>query len=126
MPFVCWKRGKFYLKVNKDKTSQECPNCGKLTGKKKLNQRVHNCQFCGHTESRDSAAAKVILKRGLSAVGRTVQPEPTGENVRGEVLPGGHIQLSLFDLSEYDSRQDSVMRESPTITFSLVVGASRA
>ncbi len=34
LPFVCWKRGKFYLKVNKNGTSQECPNCGSKTGKK--------------------------------------------------------------------------------------------
>jgi putative transposase len=28
LPYVCWKRSKFYLKVNKDGTSQECSNCG--------------------------------------------------------------------------------------------------
>ena len=107
LPYVCWKRGKYYLKVDKNKTSQTCPKCDKETGKKKLNQRVHKCQFCGHFESRDTAAAKVILKRGLSAVGRAVQPETTGKNAQVVGLSGNPTQLSLFDLSEYDSRQEA-------------------
>ncbi len=73
LPFICWKRGKFYLKVNKDGTSQECPKCGKNTGKKKLNQRVHTCQHCGYQEQRDIASAQVIKNRGLMAVGRIVK-----------------------------------------------------
>jgi putative transposase len=36
LPFICGQRGKYYLKVNKNGTSQECPNCGTATGKKKL------------------------------------------------------------------------------------------
>ena len=99
LPFVCQKRGKFYLKVNKDGTSQECPKCHQITGRKPLNQREHNCPFCGHSESRDTAAAKVILHRGLSAVGRTVL-----ENAHGVVLSGDYGQLSLFDLTVYSSR----------------------
>ncbi|MGL5508712.1 MAG: zinc ribbon domain-containing protein, partial [Microcoleaceae cyanobacterium] len=47
-------------KVDKNGASQECPNCGKRTGKKQLSQRVHNCQYCGHREQRDIASAKVI------------------------------------------------------------------
>jgi len=34
LPYVCWKRDKFYLKVDKNGTSQECPDCGKRTGEK--------------------------------------------------------------------------------------------
>ena len=104
LPFVCWKRGKYYRKVNKDLTSQICPNCGKETGKKALKERKHYCPYCHTTESRDIAAAKVIKKRGLSAVGRTVQPEPTGKIAYGGVLSGNCIQLTLFDLAAYDSR----------------------
>lgn len=92
LPFVTWKRGKYFLKVNKNGTSQECPNCQQLTGKKPLNQRSHNCRFCGHIESRDIAASKVILNRGLKAVGHIVF-----KNAPGEVLTGIN-QITLIDL----------------------------
>jgi len=72
LPYICWKRGKFYQKVDKNFTSQECPNCHQKTGKKSLNQRLHNCQFCGYQENRDIASAKVIKNRGLIAVGQPV------------------------------------------------------
>jgi putative transposase len=72
LPYICWKRGKFYQKVDKNFTSQECPNCHQQTGKKKLSERLHNCQFCGYQENRDIASAKVIKNRGLIAVGQPV------------------------------------------------------
>ena len=83
LPFVCWKRGKFFLKVDKNGTSQTCPKCDSHTGKKSLSERVHNCQVCGHQESRDIAAAKVIRKRGLVAVGHTVQEKACGGGLAG-------------------------------------------
>ncbi|MEQ9671166.1 MAG: transposase, partial [Coleofasciculus sp. G2-EDA-02] len=46
--------------------------CLKETGKKKLSQRVHKCQYCGYTQDRDIAAAQVVEIRGLEAVGHTV------------------------------------------------------
>ncbi len=58
LPFVAWKRRKYYLKVDKNGTSQECPNCGAITGKKELSERVHRCDSCGHIEPRDTASAK--------------------------------------------------------------------
>ena len=70
LPYVCWKRSKFYLKVNKNGTSQECSNCGNHTGKKDLSERVHNCQYCGYTAPRDVVSAEVIKNRGLIAVQR--------------------------------------------------------
>jgi putative transposase len=63
-----------------------------MTGKKKLNQRIHNCQFCGHIENRDTASAKVIEYRGNTAVG-----QPVSQNACGDVLTGIK-QLTLFDL----------------------------
>lgn len=72
LPYVCWKRSKFYLKVDKNGTSQECSNCGNHTGKKHLGERVHNCQYCGYTAPRDVVSAEVIRNRGLIAVGHTV------------------------------------------------------
>ena len=83
LPFVIWKRGKYYLKVDKNGTSQECPNCGAITGKKALSERVHRCDSCGHIEPRDTASAKVIENRGKNAVGLTVL-----ENARGGDLTG--------------------------------------
>jgi len=91
LPYVCWKRGKFYLKVNKDGTSQECSNCGNQTGKKQLNERLHNCQYCGYRAPRDVVSAKVIKNRGLVAVGHTVN-----ENACEDVLTG--INQNLISL----------------------------
>jgi putative transposase len=72
MSWVCWKQGVHFEKVNKDYTSQVCPNCDRHTGKKALDNRVHNCPECGYTTHRDVAAAQVIRNRGLSAEGRFV------------------------------------------------------
>lgn len=83
LPFVCWKRGKYFLEVDKNYTSQECSNCGQFTGKKKLSERIHNCQHCGHTESRDINSAKIIRDRGLMAVGHTVREKACGVGLAG-------------------------------------------
>ena len=71
LPFVCFKRGVYYHKVDKNYTSQICPKCGTNTGKKTLSQRVHCCD-CGALMNRDIASAKVIQQRGNAAVGHTV------------------------------------------------------
>ncbi|MCZ8247967.1 MAG: zinc ribbon domain-containing protein [Microcystis sp. LE19-195.1E] len=90
LPFVVWKRGKYYLKVDKNGTSQECPNCGAITGKKSLSERVHRCNSCGHIEPRDTASAKVIENRGKNAVGLTVLENACGGDLTGidRVKPG--------------------------------------
>lgn len=95
LPFVSWKRGKFYLKVDKNFSSQECSNCGQYTGKKELKERIHHCQYCQHTESRDTNSAKIIRGRGQKAVGHTVS-----KNACGDVL-SGIKQLTLFNLDKY-------------------------
>ncbi len=87
LAYVCWKRDVFFLKVNKDYTSQICPNCGTHTGKKDLSDRVHNCPNCGYKTNRDVAASQVIRQRGLIAVG-----QPVTQNACGDVLSG-----SIFD-----------------------------
>ena len=60
--------GGFYIEVptKKIKPSQTCPNCGHQK-KKRLSERVHNCQKCSYTCDRDVAAAMVMLNyaRGL-------------------------------------------------------------
>jgi putative transposase len=73
---TCFKRGVFFQKVDAKKTSHICPNCLNETGKKELSERVHSCHHCAYTTDRDVAAAQVVLKRGLAAVGHTACDAP--------------------------------------------------
>ncbi len=73
LEFVCHKRGVYFARVNPDLTSQTCPRCQVVTGKKLLSERVHSCSECGYTTDRDVAAAQVVMQHGIVAVGRTVQ-----------------------------------------------------
>jgi putative transposase len=66
LSYVAWKRGKYFGKVNKDGTSQICPNCDAHTGNKALYIRIHSCPECGYTVNRDVAAAQVIRNRGVN------------------------------------------------------------
>ena len=68
LKWVCWKTDTYFAKVDKNGTSQTCPNCGAHTGKKALDIRVHNCPDCGYITSRDVAAAQEIRNRGISAL----------------------------------------------------------
>jgi putative transposase len=79
---VCWKRGVYFQKVDARGTSQTCPNCGVVTGKKDLSERTHHCPECRYTANRDVAAAQVVMQRGVSAVGHTVKMLGEG-NVTG-------------------------------------------
>jgi putative transposase len=65
LEWVCWKRGVYFDKVDKDYTSQVCPQCDTYTGKKELKDRIHVCHNCGYTTHRDVAAAQVIRNRGV-------------------------------------------------------------
>ncbi len=103
LPFIAWKTGVYYQKVDKDFTSQECPNCRLPTGKKNLNQRTHHCQYCGLTLDRDVAAAKIIEQRGKVAVGQPVTAVSSLGNAHRkkstcEDRGAGVLQLTLFDL----------------------------
>ncbi|MDJ0743560.1 MAG: transposase [Xenococcaceae cyanobacterium MO_167.B27] len=73
LEFVCWKQGVYFERVEPDLTSQTCPRCQTITGKKKLSERVHSCPECGYTTDRDVAAAQIVMQRGVVAVGHTVQ-----------------------------------------------------
>ena len=65
LEYVCSQTNTYFAKVNKDYTSQTCPNCGVHTGKKELNERIHHCNECGFECDRDIAASMVIKARGL-------------------------------------------------------------
>ena len=85
LQWVCWKRGVYFAKVDKDYTSQVCPQCDAHTGKKELSIRIHACSECGYTVHRDVAAAQIVRNRGISGVGRILD---TKENACGDGLTG--------------------------------------
>ncbi len=66
LEWVCFRRDVYFAKVNKDGTSQTCPNCGAYTGKKTLDVRTHYCHECGYTTTRDVAASQEVRNRGLT------------------------------------------------------------
>ncbi|MGB3292581.1 MAG: transposase [Phormidesmis sp.] len=80
LPWVCFKRGKGFVKESAAGTSQECPSCGQMA-KKRLNDRWHRCE-CGSFMPRDVASAIVIRER---AVGRTVLENACGDGLTGAV-----------------------------------------
>ncbi len=99
LAYVCWKRDVYFLKVDKDYTSQICPNCNTHTGKKNLSNRVHNCPSCGYQTNRDVAASQVIGNRGLTHLesqsrwkadlkGLIAVGQPVNKNAFGDVLSG--------------------------------------
>ncbi len=93
LQWVCWKRGVYFVKVDKDYTSQVCPQCDAHTGKKELSVRIHACPECGYTAHRDVAAAQIVRNRGiftvsqaeLPGVGRILENQ---ENACGDGLRG--------------------------------------
>lgn len=91
LPWVCFKRGVYYGKVDAYGTSQECPDCGAKV-KKDLSVRISHCHECGSIKPRDIAAAQVINARGQSGI----------QNVCGWDLSGAELA---------QSRQDRVMQK---------------
>ena len=85
LKWVCFRRDVYFAKVNKDGTSQTCPNCGAHTGKKNLDIRVHNCDECGYTTTRDVAASQEIRNRGISALGHSVVENVCGLDATGSI-----------------------------------------
>lgn len=88
LSWVCWKEDVYFGKVDKNGTSQTCPNCGTHTGKKTLDIRVHCCPSCGYTTHRDVAAAQVIRNRGVDALGHSVSENVCGDDAAGVVRQG--------------------------------------
>jgi putative transposase len=90
LQWVCWKRGVYFALVDKDYTSQVCPQCDSHTGKKELSVRIHSCPECGYTAHRDVAAAQIVRNRGISGVGRILD---VNENACGDGLAGTENRL---------------------------------
>ncbi|MDJ0661532.1 MAG: transposase [Crocosphaera sp.] len=87
LEYVCSQTDTYFAKVDKDYTSQICPNCGTHTGKKELNIRVHKCPECGFECDRDLAASIVVKQRGLEqiAVGAPVIKQPSNGGLTGTI-----------------------------------------
>ena len=84
LEYVCSRKDTYFAKVNKDFTSQICPNCGTHTGKKDLNVRLHSCPVCLYENNRDVVAAEVVRNRGLeTAVGAPVVKLPSHGDLAG-------------------------------------------
>jgi putative transposase len=94
--------------VDKNYTSQQCPECGTHTGKKQLNQRIHSCPVCFYTTSRDVAAAQVIRNRGLelisaSGLGHSLEVK--------EIAYGGDAAGINANVSLAGSRRDRKLKK---------------
>ena len=83
LEYICSQTDTYFAKVNKDYTSQICPNCGTFTGKKELSERFHDCPECGYHQDRDVAASEVVVQRGLAAVGSPVVKQPSNGVLSG-------------------------------------------
>ncbi len=66
LEYVCSKTDIYFAKVDKNYTSQICPNCGTHTGQKDLSVRLHSCPECGYIQNRDVAASEIVRNRGLT------------------------------------------------------------
>ena len=86
LKWICFRRDVYFAKVNKDRTSQTCPNCGAHTGKKALDIRIHHCPECGYTTTRDVASSQEIRNRGITAVGQTVVENVCGLEATGSIV----------------------------------------
>ena len=86
LKWVCWKTDTYFAKVNKDGTSQTCPNCGAHTGKKTLDVRIHSCPECGYTTTRDVAASQEVRNRGIKAVGQIVSENVCALRATGSIV----------------------------------------
>ena len=66
LEYVGSKTDIYFAKVDKNYTSQICPNCGTHTGQKDLSVRLHSCPECGYIQNRDVAASEIVRNRGLT------------------------------------------------------------
>ncbi|MDB9313446.1 transposase [Spirulina sp. CS-785/01] len=76
MEYFGKKFGKITIAVPPHFTSQDCPQCGKLSPKS-LSNRTHNCS-CGFCEDREVAASMTLLQKAV----RTVEHTETAVRLR--------------------------------------------
>ena len=93
LEYICSRTDTYFAKVDKDFTSQICPNCGTHTGKKDLSVRVHKCNECGYEQDRDVAASLIVKQRGLlqAAVGAPVVKQPSNGVLAGAIAAASSL-----------------------------------
>ena len=94
---VAVKCGKHFVEVSPYKSSVECSQCG-ADVPKDLSVRIHSC-ICGLEIDRDENSGRVLLNRGLQAVG--LMASACGgfgdtQSVKQETSGTRYKQLSLF------------------------------
>ena len=100
LKWVAWKRDVFVGEVDKNYTSQICPNCWEFTGKKLLSSREHNCPKCGYKTHRDIAAAQVIRNRGIESVlGHSILENACGDVLTGALPSQESVKQELLNVS---------------------------
>lgn len=72
LAWVCWKRGVYFGQIEVPGVEQMCPHCGVHLGTPKTQSRMYRCPECGYQTDRDVAAAQVLVRQGIAAVGHTV------------------------------------------------------
>ncbi len=102
LKWVCFRTDVYFAKVNKDGTSQTCPNCGAHTSKKNLDIRIHSCPECNYITTRDVAASQEIRNRGIQAVGQIV-------------LDGAYTKSGSYRLLTKSSHQCLLIPQSPIL-----------
>lgn len=106
LEWVCFKRDIFFAKVDKNYTSQQCPECGTHTGKKGLDERIHSCPVCFYTTSRDIASAQVIRNRGIELVSES------GHDLEvKEIACGGDAAGTSGNVSLVGSRRNRKLKK---------------
>ena len=58
-----------FVRVHPQYSSQTCAECGVVDAASRQSQALFQCQHCGHLGNADVNAARVILRRGLAALG---------------------------------------------------------
>lgn len=117
------KSGKPVIKVNPKHSSQECSKCGHIDKKNREGEKFF-CTECGYTEHADTKACRTIAKRvglvfsknvkTLPRDSRKVTPVkksvPKRTESRNHAYETSGIQLTLFDVSEYNSPDKRIIK----------------
>lgn len=111
---------KLVIVVPAHQTSQECSVCGFIHKDNRLHQAEFVCLSCGHKENADINAAKVVKKRGVSALlhGEIKFKTPRKSGIRKqlglgrpEVTPEGEV---VSRAGRKAGAQSSLIRETST------------
>lgn len=97
------KAGCTMIEVDPRYTSQTCPDCGQVVPKP-LSQRTHKCN-CGCVMDRDHAAARVILDKGVLALG-ALNVAGCSERVPGNLSLEGISGQSRYQRNWCDANKD--------------------